>query len=44
MTPPPPHIYNQTRDTQRTALHSTIWKIVDELRGSVEGWDFKCMF
>lgn len=38
---PPPHIYNQTRDTQRTALHSTIWKIVDELRGSVDGWDFK---
>ncbi len=41
MTPPPPHIYNQTRDTQRTALHSTVWKIVDELRGSVDGWDFK---
>ena len=22
-------------------LHKTIWKIADELRGSVDGWDFK---
>lgn len=34
-------IYNQTRDIQRTALHSIIWKVADELRGSVDGWDFK---
>lgn len=32
---------NQARDTQRNALHSTIWKVANELRGSVDGWDFK---
>ena len=26
---------------ERKALHSAIWKIADELRGSVDGWDFK---
>nr|WP_252209627.1 type I restriction-modification system subunit M N-terminal domain-containing protein [Campylobacter vulpis]MBS4252970.1 hypothetical protein [Campylobacter vulpis] len=31
----------QTRDTQRNALHSTIWKVANDLRGSVDGWDFK---
>ena len=26
---------------ERTKLHNTIWKIANELRGSVDGWDFK---
>jgi len=29
------------KEQQRTALHSAIWKIADDLRGSVDGWDFK---
>ncbi|GHT26077.1 type I restriction-modification system subunit M [Bacteroidia bacterium] len=29
------------REQQRAALHSTIWKIANDLRGSVDGWDFK---
>jgi type I restriction enzyme M protein len=27
--------------TQRTELHRTIWRIANDLRGSVDGWDFK---
>lgn len=27
--------------TQREELHRTIWKIANELRGSIDGWDFK---
>lgn len=30
-----------TRETQRAELHKTIWKMANELRGSVDGWDFK---
>ena len=30
-----------TREGQRTELHKTIWKIANDLRGSVDGWDFK---
>ena len=26
---------------EREELHKTIWKIANELRGSVDGWDFK---
>lgn len=26
---------------QRAELHKTIWSIADDLRGSVDGWDFK---
>lgn len=26
---------------QRAELHKTIWKIANDLRGSVDGWDFK---
>lgn len=29
------------KEQQRTELHNTIWKIADNLRGSVDGWDFK---
>ena len=28
-------------DTERTELHKTIWRIANDLRGSVDGWDFK---
>ena len=27
--------------SQREAIHSAIWAIVDDLRGAVDGWDFK---
>lgn len=26
---------------EREELHKTIWKIANDLRGSVDGWDFK---
>ena len=26
---------------ERAELHKTIWKIANDLRGSVDGWDFK---
>lgn len=26
---------------QREQLHSQIWSIADEVRGAVDGWDFK---
>ena len=29
------------RDRQRAELHRTIWVIADDLRGSVDAWDFK---
>jgi type I restriction enzyme M protein len=32
---------NTTREAQRAALHKTIWQIANDLRGSVDGWDFK---
>jgi type I restriction enzyme M protein len=28
-------------DGQRAELHKTIWRIANDLRGSVDGWDFK---
>ena len=30
-----------TKSSQQNELHKTIWKIANELRGSVDGWDFK---
>ena len=30
-----------TKEQERSALHSTIWRIANDLRGSVDGWDFK---
>jgi type I restriction enzyme M protein len=30
-----------TKEAQRAELHRTIWRIANELRGSVDGWDFK---
>jgi type I restriction enzyme M protein len=29
------------KETQRAELHRTIWKVATDLRGSVDGWDFK---
>ncbi|GAA1559673.1 type I restriction-modification system subunit M [Kribbella sancticallisti] len=31
----------QSREGQRAELHKTIWRIANDLRGSVDGWDFK---
>lgn len=30
-----------TREQQRAALHKAIWGIADDVRGAVDGWDFK---
>lgn len=30
-----------SKAVQRAELHKTIWSIADDLRGSVDGWDFK---
>ena len=32
---------NNKKEQEREELHKTIWKIANELRGSVDGWDFK---
>ncbi len=29
------------KEIERTELHKTIWRIANDLRGSVDGWDFK---
>ena len=29
------------KEREREELHRAIWAIADELRGSVDGWDFK---
>jgi type I restriction enzyme M protein len=30
-----------TREIERAELHKTIWRLANELRGSIDGWDFK---
>ena len=30
-----------SKEQERAQLHSTIWRIANDLRGSVDGWDFK---
>lgn len=30
-----------SKESQRAELHKTIWRIANDLRGSVDGWDFK---
>ena len=30
-----------SKDQERAGLHRTIWQIANDLRGSVDGWDFK---
>ena len=32
---------NNKKEHEREELHKTIWKLANELRGSVDGWDFK---
>lgn len=32
---------SNTRESERGELHKTIWRIANDLRGSVDGWDFK---
>jgi len=32
---------NNKKEQERQELHKTIWRIANELRGSVDGWDFK---
>lgn len=33
--------HNTTKEQERAELHRTIWQIANDLRGSVDGWDFK---
>ena len=30
-----------TKEQERAELHRVIWRIAEDLRGSVDGWDFK---
>lgn len=32
---------DRAKEDQRAELHKTIWRIANDLRGSVDGWDFK---
>ncbi len=32
---------SSVREVERAELHKTIWRIANDLRGSVDGWDFK---
>ena len=32
---------DNTKELQRQELHNAIWKIANDLRGAVDGWDFK---
>ena len=32
---------NSTKEQERAELHRAIWQIANDLRGSVDGWDFK---
>lgn len=32
---------NNYKEIERAELHKTIWRIANDLRGSVDGWDFK---
>lgn len=32
---------SNVREVERAELHKTIWRIANDLRGSVDGWDFK---
>ena len=32
---------NNKKEMERAELHKTIWQMANELRGSVDGWDFK---
>jgi type I restriction enzyme M protein len=32
---------NRTKEQERAELHRAIWQIANDLRGSIDGWDFK---
>jgi type I restriction enzyme M protein len=32
---------DNAKEQQRAELHKTIWSIADNLRGSIDRWDFK---
>ena len=32
---------SNSKESERAELHKTIWRIANDLRGSVDGWDFK---
>ena len=32
---------SSSKEAERAALHKTIWRLANDLRGSVDGWDFK---
>jgi type I restriction enzyme M protein len=32
---------NSSKEVERAELHKTIWRIANDLRGSIDGWDFK---
>ena len=34
-------LVNNNKEAERAELHKTIWRIANDLRGSVDGWDFK---
>ena len=34
-------VVDNKKELERDELHRTIWSIADDLRGSVDGWDFK---
>jgi len=34
-------VVDNRKEQQRAELHRTIWNIANDLRGSVDGWDFK---
>jgi type I restriction enzyme M protein len=36
-----PAVSQTSKESQRAELHKTIWRIANDLRGSVDGWDFK---
>ncbi|MGA4850276.1 type I restriction-modification system subunit M [Streptomyces sp. G5(2025)] len=35
------YVTRDNKEAQRAELHRTIWRIANDLRGSVDGWDFK---
>ena len=34
-------MFDLKKEQERDELHRAIWSIADDLRGSVDGWDFK---
>ena len=34
-------MFDSEKEHERAELHRTIWGIANDLRGSVDGWDFK---